>query len=252
LESAVSKPRVLVVDIGGTSIKLKATGQEDVRKHPSGPDLKPQGLVDIVSQMTSDWEYDVVSIGYPGPVLGGRPACEPRNLGDGWVGFDLESAFGKPVKLVNDAAMQALGSYEGGRMLFLGLGTGLGTAIVSDGHVEPTELAHLPYRKGKTYEDYVGKRGFKRLGRKKWCEAVNDVVDRLERALRVDYVVIGGGQAKKLSELPPNARLGGNANAFLGGFRLWDEDGHRSAPPPAASARGAGRRGRGRPPAKTP
>ncbi len=242
MESAAAKPRVLVVDVGGTSIKMKATGQDEVRKHPSGSDLSPQRLVEIISEQTSDWEYDVVSLGYPGPVLGGRAACEPRNLGDGWVGFDFEAAFGKPVKLVNDAAIQALGSYEGGRMLFLGLGTGLGTAIVSDGHVEPTELAHLLYKKGKTYEEYVGKRGFERLGKKKWRKAVHDVVERLVHALQVDYVVIGGGQAKKLEDLPPNARLGGNANAFIGGFRLWDDDGVRSASPPAPRVHRDGRR----------
>jgi len=246
LETAAPKSRVLVVDVGGTSIKMKATGQEEARKHPSGSDLTPQRLVDIVSKLTSDWEYDVVSIGYPGPVLGGRPACEPRNLGDGWVGFDFEAAFEKPVKLVNDAAMQALGSYEGGRMLFLGLGTGLGTAIVSGGRVEPTELAHLPYRNGKSYEEYVGKRGFERLGKKRWRKAVYDVVERLVHALQVDYVVIGGGQARKLEDLPPNARLGGNVNAFLGGFRLWDEVGDRSASPPAPGVRGDGRRRSGK------
>ena len=237
MESAASKPRVLVVDVGGTRIKLKATGQEEARKHPSGSNLTPQRLVDIVSKLTSDWEYDVISIGYPGPVLGGRPACEPRNLGDGWVGFDFEAAFGKPIKLVNDAAMQALGSYEGGRMLFLGLGTGLGSAVVSDGRVEPTELAHLPYKKGKTYEEYVGKHGLKRLGQKKWRKAVRDVVKRLAHALQADYVVIGGGNAEKLGELPPNARLGSNAHAFRGGFRLWEAAAEAPSPPPGLAPR---------------
>jgi polyphosphate glucokinase len=170
--------------------------------------------------MTEDWSFDVVSIGFPGPVLRGRPVCEPRNLGGGWVGFDFEAAFGRPVRVINDAAMQALGSYEGGRMLFLGLGTGLGSALVVGGRIEPLELAHLPYRK-RTYEDYVGRRGLERLGRKKWRRAVADTVERLREALRPDYVVLGGGNARKLEQLPPGVRAGSNAHAFEGGFRLW-------------------------------
>ncbi len=214
--------RVLVIDVGGTNVKVRATDQDETRRHPSGRGFGPEDMVRAVREMTRDWDYEVVAIGYPGPVLDGRPACEPRNLGEGWVGFDFVAAFGKPVRLLNDAAMQALGSYQGGRMLFLGLGTGLGSAVVVDGHVEPTELAHLPYRKGRTYEDYVGIRGFRRLGEKKWSKHVADVVDLLRKALEVDYVVLGGGNAKKLKELPEGARMGANANAFLGGFRLWD------------------------------
>ena len=173
--------------------------------------------------LTANWSYDAVSIGYPGPVLRGRPLAEPRNLGGGWVGFDFAEAFGRPVRLVNDAAMQALGSYEGGRMLFLGLGTGLGSAIVDGDHLEPMELAHLPYKKGRTYEDYVGQRGLEKLGKQRWRKAVADVVDRLASALEADYVVLGGGNARLLGKLPRGARLGDNANAFRGGFLLWRE-----------------------------
>lgn len=214
--------QILAVDVGGTHVKILATGQTEKREFESGPAMTPQAMVDGVKQLAGDWSYDVVSIGYPGPVLQGRPVCEPKNLGQGWVGFDYESAFGKPVKLINDAAMQALGSYEGGKMLFLGLGTGLGSAMVVDGVVEPMELAHLPYRK-RTYEDYVGLRGLKRLGRKKWQRCVFDVVDKLRQALLVDYVVLGGGNVKKLKELPPQARAGDNSHAFEGGFRLWQK-----------------------------
>ena len=214
-------PRVLVIDVGGTNVKLRTSEHDEIRKHPSGPGLTPEQMVQVVRELCSDWDYDVVSIGFPGPVLAGRPACEPHNLGEGWVGFDFEAACGKPVRLVNDAAMQALGSYQGGKMLFLGLGTGLGSAVVVDGRVESLELAHLPYKKGRTYEDYVGRRGLERLGNKKWSRNVKDVVERLRQALVMDYVVLGGGNARKLKELPENARLGDNANAFPGGFRLW-------------------------------
>ncbi len=241
---------VLVIDIGGTSIKILATGQSTVRKFPSGPDLTPQQMVSGVLQMAQGWDFDVVSIGYPGPVLQGRPVSEPHNLGRGWVGFDFEAAFGKPVRLINDAAMQALGSYEGGRMLFLGLGTGLGSAVVTNDGVEPMELGHLPYRKG-TFEDYVGTRGLKRLGKKKWRKRVADVVARLSAALEPGYIVLGGGNAKKLKVLPEGCRLGDNANAFKGGFRLWadaeaehadnegeaDTDGHTKKAPHAKGDR---------------
>jgi len=169
------------------------------------------------------WKYDAVSIGYPGPVNRGLVLEEPKNLGAGWVGFDFQKAFGCPVKVINDAAMQALGSYEGGRMLFLGLGTGLGSALIADNVIMPMELAHLPYKKGRTFEDYVGRRGLKRLGKKKWQRAVEDVVSRLKTALVADYVVLGGGNAKKLQPLPEDARLGDNAHAFVGGRRLWEE-----------------------------
>jgi polyphosphate glucokinase len=179
-------------------------------------------MVARVKEAAADWQYDVVSIGYPGSVLRSRPVAEPHNLGKGWVGFDFETAVGCPVKVMNDAAMQALGSYQGGKMLFLGLGTGLGTTLIVDGVVEPMELAHLPYRKA-TYEDYIGERGLKRLGKKKWRKYVNDVVALLSAALETDYVVLGGGNVRKLKELPPNCRAGDNANAFRGGFRLWED-----------------------------
>jgi polyphosphate glucokinase len=224
--------KVLVVDVGGHSVKILATGQEQPRKLPSGPTLTAEQMVAGVKDLAGNWNYDVVSIGYPGPVLHGRPVAEPHNLGPGWVGFDYEAAFGRPVKLVNDAAMQALGSYQGGRMLFLGLGTGLGTTMIVNGIVEPMELAHLPYRKG-TYEDYVGIRGLERLGKKKWRKYVADVVARFRAALEPDDVVLGGGNVKKMKELPPGCRLGDNANAFRGGFRLWEEAGERNASTPA-------------------
>jgi polyphosphate glucokinase len=216
------KPNVLVLDVGGTSVKMLATGQVEERKFPSGPDLRAHQLVAKVESLTRGWEYDVVSIGYPGPVLRGRPVAEPHNLGGGWVGFDFEAAFRRPVKVVNDAAMQALGSYEGGKMLFLGLGTGLGSTLIVDGIVEPMELGHLPYKKA-TYEDYVWLRGLERLGKNKWRREVADVVDHLIAALEPDDVVLGGGNVKLLKDLPPHCRLGENANAFAGGFRLWDE-----------------------------
>src|SRR6059036_2389368 len=213
--------RVLVVDVGGTHVKMLATGHRAHRKFSSGPAMTPEQMVSSVKKLARDWKYDVVSIGYPGPVLQGKPVLEPRNLGPGWVGFDFENAFQRPVKLINDAAMQALGSYRGGRSLFLGLGTGLGSAFIVDGIVEPMELAHLPYKKG-TFEDYVGLRGLKRLGKKKWQRHVTDVVARLIAALLPDEVVLGGGNVKKLDELPPKSLAGDNANAFVGGFRLWE------------------------------
>jgi polyphosphate glucokinase len=213
---------VLVIDVGGTHVKVLATGQREERKIPSGSKMTARMMVRDVKRVTKDWEYDVVSIGYPGPVIHGRPLREPRNLGGGWVGFHFGKAFGRPVKLINDAAMQALGSYHGGRMLFLGLGAGLGSAMIVDGILEPMELGHLAYKNGKTYEDYVGVRGLKRLGKKNWRRHVADVVERLKDALEPDYVVIGGGNAKSIAKLPPNTRLGDNRNAFLGGFRLWD------------------------------
>jgi polyphosphate glucokinase len=214
--------RVLVIDVGGTNVKLLATGRKEARKLPSGPTLTARLMADAVLEATGDWEYEAVSVGYPGPVVKAKPLLEPHNLGTGWVGFDFAAAFGRPVKVINDAAMQALGSYEGGRMLFLGLGTGLGSALVSERVVAPLELAHLPYRKGRTFEDYVGLRGLKRLGKRKWRRAVADVVARLKAAVVADYLVLGGGNARKLAELPPGARLGNNENAFVGGFRLWE------------------------------
>jgi polyphosphate glucokinase len=211
---------VLVVDVGGTSVKILATGQSESRSFPSGPKLTPKRMVDRVINLAADWAYDAVSIGYPGPVLGGRPSAEPVNLGRGWIAFDFVQAFGRPVKVMNDAAMQALGSYEGGKMLFLGLGTGLGTTLIADGVVESMELGHLPYKKG-TYEGYVGRAGLERNGKKKWRRHVADVVERLVAALRPDETVLGGGNVNKLDALPRRCRAGKNANAFLGGFRLW-------------------------------
>jgi len=213
--------KVLAIDVGGTHVKALASGHKEPRKIPSGPTLTARRMVTGIKQATSDWTYDVVSIGYPGAVVHNRPVAEPHNLAPGWIGFDYRKAFGKPIRIVNDAAMQALGSYQGGRMLFLGLGTGLGSALIVDGVLEPMELAHLPYRKGRTYEDYIGLDGLQRLGRKKWRQQVRDVVEQLKTALQADYVVIGGGNVKELDEMPPGARPGNNANAFLGGFRLW-------------------------------
>ena len=211
---------VLVIDVGGTHVKILATGEAAHREFASGPALTPRQMVTKVKRLAGKWKYDVVSIGYPGPVLRNRPVAEPHNLGRGWVGFDFEAAFRRPVKLVNDAAMQALGSYRGGKMLFLGLGTGLGSTLIVDKIVEPMELGHLPYKKS-TYEDYVGERGLERLGTKRWRKHVGEVVERLIAALEPEDVVLGGGNVKKLKELPPGCRTGDNANAFAGGFRLW-------------------------------
>jgi hypothetical protein len=213
--------KILVVDVGGTHVKVRVTGQREERKIPSGSGMTATRMVRDVKGIVKDWEYDVISIGYPGPVIHGRPMHEPHNLGGGWVGFDFGKAFGCPVKVINDAGMQALGSYKGGRMLFLGLGAGLGSAMIVDGILEPMELAHLPYKNGRTYEDYVGARGFKRLGKKSWRRHVTDVVKRLKDALGAEYVVLGGGNSKNIKKLPPGARLGDNRNAFVGGARLW-------------------------------
>jgi len=213
--------KILVADVGGTQVKLLATGHREPRKFVSGPTLTPEQMVSGIKRLVSDWEYDAVSMGYPGPVIGGRPVSDPRNLGSGWVGFDFAAAFGCPVKIVNDAAMQAIGSYRSGKMLFLGLGTGLGAAIVAEGIVEPMEIGHLPYKKG-TFEDYAGLRGLERKGKKRWRRHVADIVARLIAALEPEDTVIGGGNVKKLKELPPGCRAGQNTNAFKGGFRLWD------------------------------
>ena len=215
---------VLAIDIGGTHVKILATGQKERREFDSGPKLTPGMMAARVKKLAKDWKYDVVSMGYPGPVLRNHPVAEPHNLAKGWVGFNFEAAFKRPVKIINDAAMQALGSYKRGKLLFLGLGTGLGTTLIVDGMVEPMELAHLPYKKG-TYEDYVGIRGLEKHGKKKWRRYVVDVVERLRDALEVDDVVLGGGNVKKLKALPKGCRAGNNANAFLGGFRLWDKKG---------------------------
>ena len=215
--------KILVVDVGGTHVKMLATGVGAPLKANSGTAMTARKMVAVVKRLSTDWSYEAVSIGYPGPVVHGRPAAEPFNLGAGWVGFDFRKAFGRPVKIINDAAMQALGSYRGGRMLFLGLGTGLGTAMVVDGVLEPMEVGHFPYRKGRSFEDYLGLRGLERLGRKKWEHHVVEVTGRFKSALAADDVVLGGGNAKKLVTLPKGARLGDDAAAFVGGFRLWDE-----------------------------
>jgi polyphosphate glucokinase len=226
---------VLVIDIGGSSVKILATGQSKSRSFRSGPKLSPKRMVSEVRRLAADWDYDAVAIGYPGQVSGGRPSAEPFNLGGGWIGFDFAQALGLPVKVINDAAMQALGSYRGGRMLFLGLGTGLGSAMVLDGVVAPMELGHLPYKKG-TYEDYVGRAGLEHAGKKKWRRRVADVVERLMDALLPDETVIGGGNVKKLDVLPARCRAGKNANAFVGGFRLWAGTKVRQSPATRATA----------------
>jgi len=213
--------RILVIDIGGTHIKFRIDGRGRIFKFPSGPELGPARMAAKVLKRTQGLAYDAVSIGYPGLVFHGRIAAEPHHLGKGWVGFDFAAAFGKPVRIVNDAAMQAIGSYRGGRMLFLGLGTGLGATLIIDGVVEPTEIGHMPYRKGRTFEDYLGERGRRRLGTRKWRRAVADVVAHLEGALEADYVVLGGGNAARLKKLPRGARRGDNRNAFIGGLRIW-------------------------------
>jgi predicted NBD/HSP70 family sugar kinase len=218
--TATTSAPILVIDVGGTHIKVLATGQPEPLEIASGPTMTARRMVQQVKRLVANWKYEMVSMGYPGPVTHHRPLRNPFNLGPGWMGFDFQKAFGCPVKIINDAAMQALGSYEGGSMLFLGLGTGLGSAMIVEGVLEPMELAHLPYKK-RTYEDYLGIRGLKRVGRKKWERRVFKAVETLRDALQPDYVVLGGGNSKKLKKLPPHARLGDNRNAFVGGFRLW-------------------------------
>jgi len=213
---------ILVVDVGGTHVKLLATGKRLKRRIDSGPQLTPAKMVAAVEEVVADWKYDAVSIGIPAPVLEGRVVADPVNLGRGWTTFDFAAAFARPVKLINDAAMQALGSYRSGRMLFLGIGTGLGSALVTDGVVVPLELAHLPYRKHRTFEDYVGLRGLRRLGKKRWREHVAAVVEILRKAIVCDDVVLGGGNARFLKRLPAGARMGSNAHAFKGGYALWE------------------------------
>lgn len=211
---------ILVIDIGGTKVKILASGETEPRKMSSGKRLTPRRMVEGVRDLASGWKYEAISIGFPGLVGNHGPQSEPGNLGTGWVGFDFAAAFEKPVRIMNDAAMQALGSYEGGRMLFLGLGTGLGTTLVIDGFIVGMEVQHMPFRKG-TFEDYVGERGLDRLGVKRWRKALRDVIDVYVAAFSPDYVVLGGGNARNVGELPPNCRIGHNEDAFLGGFRLW-------------------------------
>ena len=215
--------RILVVDVGGMHVKLRIDARGPIHKFVSGPKMSPLSMMRQILKLTRNLSFDVVSIGYPGLVFHGRIAAEPHNLGKGWVRFDFEKAFGKPVKVINDAAMQAIGSYRGGRMLFLGLGTGLGVTIIIDGVVEPTEVGHMPYKRGRTFEDYVGERGRERLGNRKWRKKVNDVIEQLKFAFEAEYVVLGGGNAVRLKSLPRGVRLGDNRNAFTGGLRLWQQ-----------------------------
>ena len=212
---------ILTVDVGGTSVKILASGQTEARRFASGPTMTPARMVEGIKELAADWKYDVVSIGYPGRVSKGRIISEPHNLAPGWREFDFQAAFGCPVKILNDAAMQALGSYQGGLLLFVGLGTGLGSALVADGVVVPMELGHLSYREA-TFEDYIGIRGLEKFGEKEWCGHVVFALDRLIEALYPDDVVLGGGNARKLKELPRGCRLGDNAFAFVGGFRPWE------------------------------
>ncbi len=222
-EVAKPKTNILVIDVGGTNLKFIDSRHTLPVKIPSGLAMSAERMVEDVQNATKGWDYAGISIGYPGPVRRGKLLAEPHNLAPGWVGFDFEKAFGHPVRILNDAAMQALGSYEGGRMMFLGLGTGLGSALIIDGVLQPMELAHLPYRKGLTFEDYVGARGLERMGKHKWRRHVLRVIEILRAALEADYVILGGGNSRQLKELPEGVRLGDNANAFKGGFRLWNE-----------------------------
>jgi polyphosphate glucokinase len=214
---------VLVVDVGGSHVKVLATGEQESRRADSGPNLTAAQMVEAAKGLAEDWSWESVSVGIPSPVHGGRVVADPVNLGGGWAGFDYEAAFGKPTRVVNDAAMQALGSYEGGKMLFIGLGTGVGSALVANGFVQPMELGHLPYKKA-TFEDYAGEAGLEKRGKRRWRADVADIVAKLSAALEPDYVVLGGGNAKKLDEVPANARIGGNADAFTGGFLIWDPE----------------------------
>jgi polyphosphate glucokinase len=218
--------RVLVIDVGGSHVKFRIGPRGRINRFDSGPDMTAEQMAAGVTKVVAPASYDAVSIGYPGLVFHNRITADPHNLGPGWLGFDFERVFGKPVRVINDAAMQAIGSYEGGRMLFLGFGTGLGATLIVDGVVEPMELGHMPYRNGRTYEDYVGERGRRRLGTKKWRKVVRAVVDQLSKVLEVDYVVVGGGNAKRLDSLLENERLGDNDNAFGGGLRLWESTGY--------------------------
>ena len=231
-----SPRRILVIDVGGTHIKFRVGGRGRIFRFPSGPRLGPERMTHKVVKRARGL-YDAVSIGYPGLVFHGRIAAEPHNLGKGWMGFDFAAAFGKPVRILNDAAMQAIGSYRGGRMLFLGLGTGLGATLIIDGAVEPTEIGHMPYLHGRTFEDYLGERGRRRLGTRKWRRAVADVIAHLEAALEADYVVIGGGNAVRVKKLPPRVRRGDNRNAFIGGLRIWRPRGGLLRLPGAAAGR---------------
>jgi len=227
--------RILVIDVGGTHVKFRVDARGAVRQFASGPHLTPRAMTRQLRKLTEKLAYDAVSIGYPGVVFHGRIAAEPHNLGKGWVGFDFAKALAAPVRIINDAAMQALGSYRGGRMLFLGLGTGLGVTLLIDGAIEPTELGHMPYKHGRTYEDYLGERGRKQRGNKKWRKSVSEIVRHLQKALEVDYVVLGGGNAARLLRVPAGVRIGNNRNAFVGGLRLWQLGAVRRLLLPAAA-----------------
>jgi polyphosphate glucokinase len=216
--------KVLVIDIGGTHVKIMATGHGKERKAESGPGMSAREMVAVVLDLAGDWKFKAVSMGYPGPVVHGKPVLEPKHLAPGWVGFDFKRAFSRPVKIVNDALMQAVGSYEGGRMLFLGLGTGLGSAMVVENVAQPMELAHLPYKDGRTFEEYLGEAALGHMGQAAWQQEVAAVVARLQAALEPEYVVLGGGNVRLIDELPPGCRRGDNKNAFAGGFRLWGHD----------------------------
>ncbi|MGA7540453.1 MAG: ROK family protein [Steroidobacteraceae bacterium] len=246
---ATTKPpdpaHTLVVDVGGSHVKFRLGPRGKIRRFDSGPDMTATDMARQVRKLARGLPYRAVSIGYPGLVLRGRIAAEPYNLGPGWVDCDFQKIFGRPVRVINDATMQALGSYEGGRMLFLGLGTGLGATLIVDGAVEPMEIGHMPYKRGRTFEDYVGERGRKRLGNKEWRKAVTEVITRLKEALEADYVVLGGGNAARLKELPEGVRLGDTLNAFKGGLHLWRTDDplaarvprRKGAPPPLGRGR---------------
>ena len=215
---------ILSIDVGGSKVKFRLSNSEEIRLFLSGPELSAQQMADQVKEMTADWKFDAITIGIPAPVMRGKVMRDPHNLGNGWKDFDYEAAFGFPTKVINDAAMQALGDYDGGRMLFLGLGTGLGSAMIIEGVLQPMELAHLPFKKGKTFEQYVGQKARKDMGKKQWRKEVAEMIEMLVAALEPEYVVLGGGNAKLIEEPPENVTICSNGNAFLGGFRIWDEN----------------------------
>jgi polyphosphate glucokinase len=240
----ISRRTVLAIDVGGSHVKVMTNKERTKREFVSGRHLSAKAMVKGVKKLTSDWSYDVITVGYPGPVVRNRPLADPFNLGSGWKLFDFEKAFGRPTRVVNDATMQALGSYQGGRMLFLGLGTGLGSTIIDDGALEPMELGHVPYRKGRTFEDYAGIRGLQRMGLKKWRKRVTEIVKDLTAAFEPDYVVLGGGNVAKLDKLPPKTRRGNNSDAFEGGFKLWDKPQAKPQGKPGKPRAKRGRRAR--------
>ncbi|HWW96142.1 MAG TPA: ROK family protein [Edaphobacter sp.] len=227
--------KILIIDIGGTNIKVASSDKPVPIKIPSGPTLTAEQMANDVLAATKGWAYDCISIGYPGPVIHDHPLAEPHNLAPGWIGFPYQKAFGKPLRFINDAAMQALGGYQGGRMLFLGIGTGLGSAMIFDGVVIPLELAHLPYRKGRTYEEYVGLAGLELRGVKRWRKSVLDVIERLRAALVCDSVLLGGGNAKLMKDLPDHVILGANSNAIDGGIKLWQDVSELTTTPTTAT-----------------